>query len=326
MKGKIALFTLFAGFLLTGCTGDNNQKNVISTRYIHKYGYDVPKDEWLSQQYPGQVLTTLQDGKTIVESYEDGLLHGPRTETYPHSQTIQTLEQFERGKLTKRVTYTIRGVPEKEEAFKTESHIIVTSWYQTGTPKSKEEFKDSVLVNGQYFNYANETDSRIDNGNGEKTIRNASGDILSKEVYNNYVVSYIETYYPNNSPFTATSYENGVLHGEKKVFAMTSEPLSVENYLHGEKHGLCTYYQNGSKYLEIPYERGFKEGVERQYIDGEIIVKETEFHEGAKHGPSVIYCDGSARTKWYFENQKVSRSKFDELSQRHNLIMSMQQQ
>ena len=102
---------------------------------------------------------------------------------------------------------------------------------------------------------------------------------------------------------------------------MTGEPLSVETYYKGEKHGLTTYYQNGYKYVEIPYVQGFKEGIERHYIDGELIVEETEYHRGVKQGSSVLYCDGSARTTWYFEDEPVSRSKYEQLMQRHELIM-----
>ncbi len=323
MKVRYAIVFPVIAMILVSC-GDGSNKQVISQRYVHKYGYDVSKDEWKSELHPGQVVTTLRDGKTITESYEDGLLHGPRTETYPHSQTVQVLEQYAKGTLTKRTNYNVRGVPQKEEVFKGDNHIMVTTWYQTGTPKSREEFKENILVNGQYLNLTNETDSRIENGTGERTIRNQSGDILSKEVFNNYTLTYAETYYPNNTPHTTVSYDNKLLHGEKKEFAMTGEPLLVENYYKGAKHGLSTYYQNGYKYLEVPYGQGLKNGVERHYIDGEIIVEETEYRNGIKQGTSILYCDGSAKTTWYFEDQPVSRSKYEQLVQRHELIMGMQ--
>lgn len=322
MKNRHVLFLMSMGLIVASCQLDDN-KNVISQRYIHKYGYDVSRDEWHAQQYPGQVLTTMRDGMTITESYEDGLLHGSKTISYPHSQTVKILENYEKGKLTKRVTYSIRGVPQQEEVFKSPIHVLVTAWYPSGTPKLKEEYKENVLVNGQYFTVSNETDSRIENGTGEKTVRNHSGDLLAKEIFNNYGVTYIETYYPNNMPHTATSYEDGKMHGDHKIFAMTGEPISVESYQKGQLHGLCTYFQNGYKYLETPYAHGFKSGVEKHYIDGESIAEETEYVDGVKHGSSVIYVDGSAKTTWYFENQKVSHSKFDELVQREQMIMTM---
>ncbi len=325
-KRALTLTSIVAvAFTLSSCTEDQKKpKNVISQRYIHKYGYDVSQDEWQTQQYPGQVLTTLRDGKSTTETYEDGLLHGPKTQSYPHSQTVQTLEQYERGHLVKRVSYSVRGVPEKEEVFKSASHVLVTNWYPSGSPKSKEEFKDSVLINGSYFNLSNETDSRIENGTGEKTVRNQTGDMLAREVFNNYQVTYVEGYYPNNTPSKMVSYENGKIHGELKHFSMTGEPIYVEQYRKGLKHGMCTYYQNGYKYLEVPYSEGMKLGVEKHYIDGETVVEETEYLDGIKHGPSIIYCDGSAKTTWYFENQKVSRPKYEQLVLRHEMIMTAQ--
>ncbi len=324
MKKKYAILFPVIALVLISCN-DGNKQQVISQRYVHKYGYDVSREEWKAESYPGHVLTTLRDGKSITEPYEDGLIHGARTETYPHSQTIQTLEQYEKGNLIKRISYTVRGVPQREELFKAENHIVITTWYPNGTPKSNEEFRDNILINAQYLNTSNETDSRIENGTGERTIRNQSGDILAKEVFNNYLLSYVETYYPNNTPHTTVSYENNLLHGERKEFAMTGEPISVESYYKGLKHGLSTYYQNGYKYSEIPYAHGFKNGIERHYIDGEIIVEETEFHDGIKQGSSVLYCDGSAKTTWYFENHIVSRPKYEQLIERHELIMGMQQ-
>jgi antitoxin component YwqK of YwqJK toxin-antitoxin module len=323
MKKRRALLIASAGLVLSSCTPDDG-RNVISQRYIHKYGYDVSHDEWMSQQYPGQVLTTLRDGMTITETYEDGLLHGAKTTTYPHSQTIHSLEEYERGRLHKRITYSVRGVPQKEELFKSAAHIVATTWYPSGTPKSKEEFKEEILINGQYFTVSNETDSRVENGTGERTIRNQSGDLLSREVFNNYGITYIETYYPNNMPHTATSYDNGKIHGEKKVFAMSGEPLSVEGYTNGILDGVATYYQNGYKYLEIPYTEGNKNGLVRHYIDGETVVEETEYLYGIKQGPSIVYCDGSARTTWYFEDRKVTRNQYEQLIQRRDMIMAMQ--
>ena len=324
MKKKYLLFFPFTWLIFSACVEKAN-KEIVSQRYVHKYGYDVSKEEWQTELHPGQILTTLRDGKTIVEPYEDGILHGQKTETYPHSQTIHFLEQYERGRLVKRITYNIRGIPEQEALFKTNTHIVITHWYPSGTPKLKEEYKEDLLVNGQYFNLSNEADSRIDQGRGEKMIRNQNGDILAKERFDNYQLIYTETYYPNNMPHRIIPYKNGSIHGEKKEFAMTGEPVYVENYSLGKKHGPSTYYQSGYKYLESFYINGLKEGMERYYIDGEIIAEETEYQGGAKHGPSIVYCDGSAKTVWYFENQKVSKSTYEKLIHRHDLIMSAQQ-
>ena len=87
-KQTPALMTL----LLIGMFGCNGKKEdeVVDQLYVHKYGYTVSKEEWSSKNYPGQVITTRQDGVTVTATYEDGKLNGPSTETFPHSQTVET--------------------------------------------------------------------------------------------------------------------------------------------------------------------------------------------------------------------------------------------
>ncbi|OGN62222.1 MAG: hypothetical protein A3F09_00590 [Chlamydiae bacterium RIFCSPHIGHO2_12_FULL_49_11] len=322
IRGSMKKFVLFITIaaLSMSCNQNGGQKNVVSQRYIHKYGYDVSPSEWETKKCPGQVLTTFTDGKTIVETFEDGILHGQRTETFPHSQTLRLSEQYERGTLVKRVTYSIRGVPQREEAFKSPTHIIATEWYAFGSPKSREEIQENVILSGEYFNLSNEVESRIQNGTGLRTVHNPSGDILAKEVYNNYECTYIETFYPNNMPKSTASYERGNLQGEKKKFAMTGEPISVEQYVQGKRHGVCTYYQNGCKYLEVPYAYGIRHGIEREYIDGQVLAAESEYQNGERHGTTVVYVDGSAHTSWYYHNDKVTKEMFDDLSRRIEVI------
>ncbi len=313
-----------AALTLVACGEDErNSKDVISQRYIHKYGYDVPREEWETQNIPGQLLTTKKGGVSIATSFEDGELHGSKTETYPHSQTVRLEEQYHRGTLKSRTEYSIRGIKQKEEVYLAPEHIVTITWYPNGTPKSREETSYGQLISGQYYTASNELDSRIENGSGEKISRNQNGDILSKEIYNLGEVTYLETYYPNNSPHTATSFQKGQIHGDKKIFSMSGEPLAVEKWQHGKLNGLATYYQNGYKYREVPYVHGQKMGTERQYLDGEVLIEETLWENDVKHGPSIVYYDGIARTSWYFEGNKVTRHKFEVLSDRNAYITAM---
>lgn len=310
--------------LLTSCGSNSNVADIVSQRHIHKYGYDVAPQEWAENVFPGQVVTSYRNGQTITETYADSLLHGPKTITFEHSQTVHIKEEYQKGILVKRTTYSIRGVPEKETVYKTPTHLLVTSWFEKGSPREKEEYLDGKLINGQYFSINNEIDSCVENGNGEKTVRNAAGDIICKNVYTNYEIDYKETYHPNNTPHVITSYKDGKLHGEKKEFALSGEPLVVENYSNGEKDGVCTYFQNGYKYKETTYHEGLKHGVERLFIDGEMLSEETEYKMGEKHGSSVVYCDGVGRTFWYFNDQRVSKSVFDQYETRDMQIISAQ--
>lgn len=316
------------GMLLLGlCSCHQSSKtkktDVVSQRYIHKYGYDVSKDEWNHNHYPGQVVTSLKNGVTIVSSYEDGVLHGSTSYTYPHSQTLESLQIFERGNLIKKTSFDIKGVPHKEELFLSPGHVKAKIWYKSGTPLCVEETLEASLIDGSYYTLQNELESRVENGQGIKTIRNQEGLLLAKETIDQGNRVAVQTYHSNGSPDTLSYYKNNQLHGERKQFGPTGDPIAIENFDFGDLHGTATYFQNGCKYQESFFRFGKKEGIERQYIDGETLVEETEYHEGSKHGPSTFYTDGISKTEWYYNDQFVSKAKFEELADREKMISIM---
>jgi antitoxin component YwqK of YwqJK toxin-antitoxin module len=324
---NIKLLPIFGILLfgLCGCHCSKKQKktDVVSQRYIHKYGYDVSKDEWNGNHYPGQVVTTLKNGVTIASTYEDGVLHGPTSYTYAHSQTLESLQIYERGNLMKRTSFDLKGIPQKEELFLAPTHVKTKYWYNTGTPMCVEQHLDNVLIEGEYFTLKNELESRIENSVGVKTVRSQDGVLLAKETIQDGAVVIRETFYPNATPHVVAFFKDDLPHGEKRVFGPTGDPVIVENYYFGVLDGLCTYYQNGYKYLETPYRDGKKEGIERQYIDGETLVEETEYHADCRHGPSIFYTDGISKTEWYYNDEFISKAKFEELLEREKIISIM---
>ena len=324
---KMHYVTIAGVALLALCGCDKSEKkgkkDVVTQRYIHKYGYDVSKDEWNTNQYPGQIVTTLKNGVTIASAYEDGVLHGQTTYTYPHSQTLESLHMYEQGNLVKKISYDIKGIPQKEEIYLTPTHVKTKFWYNTGTPMCVEERLDNNLIEGEYFTMKNETESYVRDGMGTKTIRTQDGNLFARESVESGIIVARESFHPNGSPHIVFGYKNGYIDGEKRVFGPTGDPILLETYTMGRLHGICTYFQNGYKYLETPYQNGRKEGIERQYIDGETLVEETEYHEGQKHGPSTFYCDGISKTEWFYNNELVSKNKFEELSEREKMISIM---
>ena len=262
MKHRLPLILTAAGLIFCGCDPTSRQSKpnneIVTQRFIHRYGYDVSKDEWESKDYPGQVITTFRNGVTLTSNFEDGQIHGTRTATYPHSQTFETKEQFHRGILTKKTNFDIRGIPIKEEHYLGPEHIKVLYWFSNGTPRATEEYLNDQLTSAEYYNLSNETESRIENGSGVRVLRNAKGQILSKEYVTLYELTKKETFHLNAMPETTVSYKNGLLEGEKLVHAESGEPLSREIFKDGVLHGLATYFQNGYKYLEVPYVGGIK--------------------------------------------------------------------
>ncbi len=312
------------GILVTGCQSSKHKQNeVISQRYIHKYGYDVSQAEWEKSDYPGRVITTLRNGVRITATYEDNVLNGPTTFTFPHSQTLESSHIYEKGNLIKKLSYNIRGIPVQEEIYLSPTHIKTTQWYIDGTPMCIEERLFDELVNARYYNTKNEQVYQLTNGSGTRVVRDESGNITIKETINNGYPSLRETFHENGSPHTITSLKNGIPHGRKQVFAQSGEPISIEHLDMNKLHGLASYFQNGCRYLEIQFTHGLKNGLERHYIDGKTIVEESQWLKNKKHGPTIVYYDGMSRTEWFYNNDSVSKDKFRELCEREQMISIM---
>lgn len=324
MKSNFIFIIGTVGILMTGCQHSKHKKDeVISQRYIHKYGYDVSQEEWERADYPGQVITTLRNGVTITATYEDNVLNGPTTFTFPHSQTLESSNIYEKGNLIKKLSYNIRGIPVQEEIYLSPTHIKTTKWYLDGTPMCIEERSFDELIEARYYNAKNEMVYQLANGSGTRVVRDDSGSITTKETINNGYPSLRETFHANGTPHTILSLRNGILHGRKQVFAQSGEPVSVEHWDMNKLHGLATYFQNGCRYLEIQFTQGLKNGLERHYIDGETIVEESQWLRNQKHGPTTVYYDGMSKTEWYYNNDRVSKDKFRELCDREQMISIM---
>lgn len=323
MKKTIPLLTLL--LLSIGChNAENREKDkVISQRYIHKYGYDVSKSEWETSHCPGQVITSMKNGVTVTASYENGILHGPTTYTFPHSNTRQSLEVYEGGELIKKVTYTLRGLPLEEELYLSSNKSKVTQWYAAGTPISIELYESGKLIEGEYRNPLNENIARVVKGEGVRLVRNQEEKLVAKETYKEGVIVHRTTFYDNGSPYCQMDISNGLLNGTKRVFAASGDPLSIETYTNNVLNGPAVYFQNGSRYLEVSYHDGLKQGVERHFIDGETIIQEIEWSDGKLHGATVVYADGISKTQWFYNNEKVSHQKYNTLCEQAQTIAIM---
>ena len=178
-------------------------------------------------------------------------------------------------------------------------------------------------MSAEYTNSGNEILSRIEGGQGIRFIWDKHEKVKAKETYNDGEAILRETFFFSGNPKEIISLRHGKMHGEVKRFAETGEPLSIETYSDDAKHGLSTYFQNGTKYLELSYVHGMRDGAERHYVDGETLVEETFWEGNMKHGPSRVFYDGLAKTQWFYNNSKVSKVKFEDLSRREQEIAEM---
>ncbi len=309
-----ALFGLLSLLSLCGCKNDEQDDNVISERYIHKYGYAVSKQDWEEKNYPGQVITDLSDGVTLTTTYENGLKHGPTTYTFPHSQAVEHYCLYNQGTLVKEIKYDPAATPIKEWVQLSPTRYSITTWYSQGSPMAVEEFVGQELLDGQYFTLANDLESRVEKGIGQATRRDRNGQLLANELFEQGYAIKKETFYPNGAPESIAYYYRNSLHGEKRTFAQSGEPLAIEEWVNGQLHGKSTYFKNGNRYLEIAYLYGQKNGIERHFIDGDMISQEITWENDLKHGPSVFYADGKPEYHWFYAGESVSKRKYDEFT------------
>ncbi|MBS0629934.1 MAG: toxin-antitoxin system YwqK family antitoxin [Verrucomicrobia bacterium] len=309
------------GLVLAGCGSDNGGSQVISKRYIHKYGYAVSDSEWAANNYPGQVITTLRNGVTITATYEDGHLHGPTTHTHPHSQTVQYYYLYNDGELKKEVVYDSLGMPIQEKVQLSPHRHCVTTWFGDGTPKSIEDYAGEELLDGQYFSLNNELESRVERGIGLRTLRDVNGLLLAKDEIDKGYVTKKEEFYATGAPHRITNYLMNAKHGERRAFTENGDPLSVEEWVDDQLHGKATYYTNGKKQIEVYFVHGARNGIETHYIDGELVEQEIQWVHDKRHGPTKFFVGNAvAKTEWYYNGQGVSQKRFDELFQMDQMI------
>ncbi|NDD58471.1 MAG: hypothetical protein EBZ47_04355, partial [Chlamydiae bacterium] len=249
---KLSLLCSALALISFSCNKENNS-DVVSQRYVHKYGYAVSQEEWSSKNYPGQVITTLRNGVVVAATYEDHQLHGPCTHTYPNSQIVEKYVLYNRGEPVKEVMYSVAGMPMEETVKLSPSRRSLTLWYTDGAPRSVEEFAHDELLEGQYYTVLNEVEARVEKGNGERVMRDAKGTLMHRdEIFAGFTVRR-EAFYANGSPESITYFSNNKIHGERVCYTSNGEPLSVENWFDGNLHGKATYYKNGTKFSEVSY-------------------------------------------------------------------------
>ncbi len=314
MRNIPTLSLLASLAIAAGCvrSGPDTENRVIKEKYVHKYGVEVKGTDWQQRGMNGKVITTLDNGVTVTKNYEAGVLTGEVTYSYPHSEKIAAVETYTNGTLLKTTHIDESGNPESESNNTPDGFIMVTSWYESGIPKSKEMYKEHILVDGDYFNESNQSESKINDGEGRRAVRSRSGELLATDTFENGMLVTKTEYFPDGSTKAVIKYANHRPHGEKKTFLQSGEPDTVEQWSNGIQHGETVTYKNGEKCAEIPYHKGIKHGVEKRYRDGNTMIEEVNWRNDCLHGPSHTYIDGCiSKTTWYYQGNVVPKSTYD---------------
>lgn len=320
---RVWLCTTVSLFFLSGCVSNDLDNTVLSQKFIHKYGFDISEQEWTSRDQEGQIVSTLKNGVKVAASYENGILHGSTTHTFPNSSLVEHLFVYDQGTLIKEVLNDSEGVPIHEIAYEFDNRKIVTCWDKNGAPLSIEEFDSDLLVEGSFFTPEHELEGVVEGGFGEKFRRDRSGLLVSRELIENGVVSRITTYHPTGHIHAISNYHDYQLHGEQKKFTSLGKPLMDLHWDHGMLEGLKIVYRDGVKTAEIPYVQGHKHGKEIHFDDAGQKTAEITWKNDKKWGSSRFFANGTEEIQWFYNGAVVSEEKFDMLTERASLVADL---
>lgn len=312
-----------AGLLLTSCGNDSTPDQIVSESFVHKYGFDLSKEEWENRPQDGKVVSVLKNGVKVSRSYENGQLHGPTTYTFPHSSIIEKAMVYDQGTLLKETVNDISGMPIQEEVYEFDNRTIVTLWDDKGTPLSIEEYENEALIEGKYYNPDHELEARVEAGFGEKIKRDRAGLLVSRDLIENGITSSRTTYHPNGHFHTISHYLNDQLHGKQMKFSASGKPLMELNWKHGILDGTKIVYRNGLKVAEIPYVKGHKEGTELHYDDLGNLTAEIHWRNDKKHGCSQFFSEEGTESEWFYKGQSVNAQKFEMLENREKWVAEL---
>lgn len=295
---------------LSSCCSNCNQNNVVSQKYIHKYGFDLSKDEWEAREEEGKIVTFLENGVKYTESYENGILHGSSHSCYPYSETIEKSSVYDQGMLVKEIWYDRKGIPLQEIAYEFDRRKMITLWDQNGAPLSVEEYEGDQLMEASYFNSLGDIEAHVENGNGTRIKRDRSGKLLLKDQMENGALAQRTTFHPNEAVESVSHFANYVLHGEQKIFTPEGKLLMKANWSEGTLEGTKVSYRDGVPFLEVPYVKGKKQGVERRIDEDGRILQETSYYEDEKHGPTIVHHGKEVKESWFYKGKAVTPQKY----------------
>jgi len=118
-------------------------------------------------------------------------------------------------------------------------------------------------------------------------------------------------YYHKNSPtlmITETFNDQGVLHGEKKVFYKNGQLAEESNYKDGNLHGKVSWYsENGQLFKTLTYEKDELEGPAIYYQPGGDVSSKGQYKSNVKRGKWLYYKNGKAYKEIDHTTNKVKK-------------------
>ena len=310
---RLLLFGVLA-FVLSSCSAyreHRERQNIVNEKYIHKYGLEVPEQDWSNRGKHGRVVTELVNGVTVSRNYHAGQLDGDVTYSFPHSEKIEISQAYVKDRLVSEKSFYTSGIPSQEVEYLSPTSFRTTTWYQSGTPRSREEVESNFLHTAEYYTINNQVDSRVTNGEGMRVNRDEWGQLISHDSIENGEMVLRKTYHPNSTPKELIPYRNGKVEGRKRIYLPTGEPKAIEEWVNGFQEGKTALFENGEIVAEVSFENNMKSGVEKRYSDGTQVVEEITWRKDRREGPSYTYLGDRVQVDWYHEGRRVNKNQYD---------------
>lgn len=318
MHSRNIFLTAITLIALTACARNNppNYIGVVEETYVHKYGVNVPSEDWKERGQEGQVISTLKNGAIVTKNYVKGRLEGESTITFPYSKYIQKTEIYRSNVLVAERNHYSSGVPMEEIHFAPNGARTRLAWYESGSPMSFEEFDvEGQLAKGEYYDGNHSPDSQVVDYAGIRTMRDRYGILLSRDTIQRGSMVERVIYHPTGVPKEVIPYEQGIVSGKYKKFLPDGEPQSIEEWNDGRQQGLTIVFENGEKIAEVTYVDGAKSGLERRFREGSQLIQEINWKNNQWHGQCTTYVGKVPQVEWYFRGEPVTRGNFEVLSQ-----------
>ncbi len=297
-------------FLLASCTKSPHDE-IVKTAYYHTYGPQVGEDEWKAQGSSGEVVQTLQNGIEVRREYENGVLHGTSSWSFPYSKIVQRAEEYMNGKRILCAANFENGSPELEEEWEPGDKKVTHAWYNDGAPRLLEEYQNGRIVEGKYFTLEGDVEGSVSSGHGLRIERNSTGQLSLKEEVRFGDIMKRETFFPNGQLREVVLFQGNKKHGESKRFAENGQTVAIENWMFGELDGVQIYFEGGQPVRQIPYVLGKREGTEVHFRPGtEDVIEEISWHNDERHGISKTYVANILVTEWYWRGGEVTESQY----------------
>lgn len=307
---KRITISLASIFLFSACSQSSHDE-IVKTTYYHSYGPEVDREEWKAQGASGEVVETLKNGVEVRREYENGVLHGTSSWTFPYKKVIERTEEYVQGKRTLSGRNYENGSPEVEEEWEPGDKRIVHAWYTDGAPRLLEEYQRGRLAEGKYFTLEGDLEGSVTLGNGSRVERSCGGVLSTKEEIRSGDVMKRESYCPNGQLREVVLFQGNKRHGECRRYAENGQTVAIENWTFGALDGVQTYFEGGLPARQVSYLLGKREGMEVHFRPGtEEVIEEISWHNDERHGVSKTYVASRPMTEWYWKGGKVTEAQY----------------